>query len=63
MTEHIDIIPFNDTLSSYFKDLNVAWLQKYFYVEPIDEEILAQPRAYIIEKGGYIFFAVAIRKS
>ena len=37
--------------------MNIAWLEKYFYVEPIDEEIFAAPQQYILDKGGYIFFA------
>jgi very-short-patch-repair endonuclease/ribosomal protein S18 acetylase RimI-like enzyme len=54
---NIDIIEFRDELAVHFKDLNVAWLQKYFYVEPIDEEMLSYPKKYIIDKGGFIFFA------
>jgi tryptophan synthase alpha chain len=57
MNEQVEIIPFDDPLLSHFKELNVAWLKKYFYVEPIDEEIFAHPRQYILDKGGYIFFA------
>ncbi len=57
MNEQVEIIPFDESLLAHFKELNVAWLKKYFYVEPIDEEIFAHPRQYILEKGGYIFFA------
>ncbi len=55
----IQIIGFNETLSKYFTSLNIAWLQKYFVVEPIDHEMLSDPKKYIIDKGGYIFFAKA----
>src|SRR5687768_10708184 len=54
---NVDIIEFRDELAVHFKDLNMAWLQKYFYVEAIDEEMLSNPRQYIIDKGGFIFFA------
>ncbi|MCW3073765.1 MAG: family acetyltransferase [Flaviaesturariibacter sp.] len=57
MKQSIEIIPFEEALSIHFRDLNVAWLQKYFYVEPIDEEIFANPRRYILDNGGHIFFA------
>ena len=57
MSTTVKIIDYTDDLRSYFKDLNVAWLQKYFYVEPIDKEMLADPKSYIIDKGGHIFFA------
>jgi N-acetylglutamate synthase-like GNAT family acetyltransferase len=57
MNTTVEIIEYRDELLQHFKDLNVAWLEKYFYVEPIDEEMLSNPKAYIIDKGGYIFFA------
>lgn len=53
----IEIIPFNKQYSSAFYDLNIEWLQTYFYVEPFDEEVLSKPEHYIINKGGHIFFA------
>ena len=55
--DQITIINFEEYLSSHFKDLNVAWLEKYFYVESIDIALLANPKKNIIEKGGHIFFA------
>ena len=55
--DDVRIIEFRDELAGYFKDLNVAWLQKYFYVEAIDEEMLSNPKKYIVDNGGYIFFA------
>ena len=53
----VNIIEFKNDLVDHFKNLNIAWLQKYFYVEPIDEELLSDPKQYIIDKGGHIFFA------
>ncbi|MDU8886201.1 GNAT family N-acetyltransferase [Yeosuana sp. MJ-SS3] len=52
-----DIIHFDNRFSKDFYDLNIEWLTTYFYVEPLDEEVLSKPEQYIIEKGGYIFFA------
>ena len=57
MDTKVNIIAYKDELAERFRDLNIAWLQKYFYVEPIDDEMLSQPRQYIIEKGGHIYFA------
>ena len=37
--------------------MNIYWLEKYFYVEPHDKEVLENPQSYIIDNGGYIFFA------
>jgi ribosomal protein S18 acetylase RimI-like enzyme len=53
----LEIIQFDNSLVTDFCVLNKAWLQKYFTVEPIDEAIFANPKKYIIDKGGYIFFA------
>jgi ribosomal protein S18 acetylase RimI-like enzyme len=55
--ERIEIIDFDATFVYRYKELNTAWLQKYFYVEPIDEEMLGQPKENILDKGGFIFFA------
>lgn len=52
----LEIIPFKEEFTPYFYELNVAWLKKYFYVEPYDELILGNPQRYIIDKGGFIFF-------
>ncbi len=57
MNNPIQIIPFSKELIPHFKAMNVAWLEKYFSVEPIDEKIFANPEAYILEPGGHIFFA------
>lgn len=53
----VSIIQYDDAYASYFYDLNIEWLKTFFYVEPFDEEVLSKPKQYIIEKGGYIFFA------
>jgi len=57
MENHIEIIPFNDLLAPNFAALNKAWVQKYFELEPLDEMMFANPRRYIIDAGGFIFFA------
>ena len=51
------IIPFNTKYISNFRDLNIAWLEKYFYVEPKDKEQLENCKKSIIDKDGSIFFA------
>lgn len=49
------IIPFESQYATDFKDLNIEWLEKYFWVEPHDEEVLGKPGKYIIDPGGQIF--------
>ena len=53
----VNIIPFEPRYSSTFRDLNIAWLKKYFYVEPKDKILLKNCKEAIIDLGGYIFFA------
>ncbi len=55
---HIDIIPFDIKYVNIFRDLNIEWLEKYFYVEDHDRDVLENAKSYIIDKGGYIFFAM-----
>lgn len=53
----IDIIPFESEYATHFYELNAAWLEKYFYIEPYDEKVLSNPKKYILQSGGFIFFA------
>ena len=53
----IEIIPFEEKYAQYFYDLNADWLKKYFYIEPYDEKVLSNPKKYVIDPGGFIFFA------
>ncbi|MHB8815635.1 MAG: bifunctional helix-turn-helix transcriptional regulator/GNAT family N-acetyltransferase [Steroidobacteraceae bacterium] len=52
----VEIVPFERRYAADFKRLNVEWLEKYFRVEPIDEEVLSKP-ARILRDGGAIFLA------
>ncbi|MFP4845984.1 GNAT family N-acetyltransferase [Winogradskyella sp. PE311] len=54
----IRIIDFDKVYARSFYDLNIEWLKTFFYVEPFDEEVLSKPNTYIINKGGFIFFAM-----
>ena len=54
----IDIVSFKKEYSKKFYDLNIEWLEQFFYVEPFDREVLKYPEKYIIRPGGYIFFAI-----
>ncbi len=53
----MNIIPFNTRNKEHFKNLNIEWLETFFYVEDYDLEVLSKPEQYIIDKGGHIFFA------
>ncbi len=54
----IKIIPFQKQYAQAFYDLNIEWLETFFYVEDFDKEVLSNPDKYIIQPGGHIFFAI-----
>jgi len=54
---HIDIVPYDDSLKDAFERLNLEWIKKDFTVEPSDQRVLSNPRQYILDPGGAIYFA------
>lgn len=58
MNPDIHIIGYNNSLAPYFRDLNLAWVERYFKVEPLDRQVLSDPGTHIIGKGGHVFFAL-----
>ncbi len=55
----VQIVAYDETLKWEFERLNRQWLEKYFMVEPSDEEAFLNPAKKIIEPGGQIIFAKA----
>lgn len=53
----VEVIPYNDAYKNSFYSLNIEWLETFFYLEPYDKEVLSNPKQYILDKGGHIFFA------
>ena len=53
----VEIIPFEPRYREDFKRLNVAWLEKFFRVEPVDAAVLSNPEQAILDPGGHILFA------
>ena len=58
MSNAISIIPFEAGLVAHFIRLNKAWIERYFTIEPADEQVLNDPKTNIIDAGGLIYFAV-----
>jgi GNAT superfamily N-acetyltransferase len=54
----INIVTYQDKYLPDFKRLNLEWLDKYNLTEPYDLDILNDPQATVIDKGGCIFIAV-----
>lgn len=53
----IVIVPFQKEYAKAFYDLNIEWLETFFYVEDFDREVVGKPEKYILDPGGHIFFA------
>ena len=54
----VEIVSYSNKYSKYFYELNYDWLNEFFYVEEYDEQVLRNCKSEIIDKGGYIFFAL-----
>lgn len=52
------IVPYRPELARAFHDLNIAWIERLFTVEPADRKTLEHPQEAIIDHGGEIFFAL-----
>lgn len=50
---------FTDELAPLFRDINAQWLTSMYSLEPLDEEVLGNPRTRIIDPGGTILFVEA----
>ena len=55
---NIELVAYKPEYRQAFKDLNVVWIQKYFKMEESDYKALDHPETYILDKGGYIGFAL-----
>ncbi|WP_130890141.1 GNAT family N-acetyltransferase [Fusobacterium ulcerans] len=51
------IVDFEERHLEDFKKLGYEWLSKYDLLEPVDEEMLNNPREKIIDKGGFVYIA------
>jgi len=51
------IISYERIHQPWFERLNRDWIEKYFWMEPLDFEVLQNPDEYIIDPGGSIFMA------
>ncbi|WP_419252474.1 GNAT family N-acetyltransferase [Caulobacter sp. ErkDOM-YI] len=51
------ILPFEPRHADAWRDLNTAWISKYFTMEAKDHEALNDPVGKILDKGGHILMA------
>lgn len=57
MESTVKIIPYHPEHQRCFEKLNRDWIEKYFWMEPIDFEVLSKPDEHILNQGGFIFMA------
>ncbi len=55
--EQVEIVDYRDEHQEAFRDLNLAWIQKYWEVEDTDRKYLDHPRETILDPGGAILMA------
>lgn len=60
--DSIRILDFDPRWRDDFARLNIAWLERWFVVEPIDREVLSDPEHHILAGGGRVLFAVDARE-
>lgn len=63
MPDSIAIVPFRPELGPAFTELNRAWIEQFFALEPADWKVLRDPKASIVDPGGQVFFALDAGKA
>lgn len=53
----IKIVEYLAKHQPYFEKFNRSWIEKYFWMEEVDEHVLTNPEQAIIEPGGAIIMA------
>jgi GNAT superfamily N-acetyltransferase len=51
----VEILSYQTEHQPWFEKLNRDWIEKYFWMEPIDFDVLLHPDEHILKKGGTIF--------
>lgn len=57
MKSVIEILHYLPEHQPWFEKLNRDWIEKYFWMEPVDHDVLSKPEEHIIHQGGYVFMA------
>jgi len=53
----ISVFDYSDEFQPWFEKLNRDWIEKYFWMEPVDFQVLQNPEEHIVNKGGAILMA------
>jgi ribosomal protein S18 acetylase RimI-like enzyme len=55
--EQVSILEYKPEDQPWFENLNRAWIEKFFWMEPVDFDVLQRPDEHIIKPGGTILVA------
>ena len=58
----LTILEYRPEYQMWFEKFNRDWIEKYFWMEPIDFAVLQKPEEHIIKKGGAILMASCDRE-
>lgn len=56
-TARVTILLYEKNHQPWFEKLNRNWIEKYFWMEPVDFQVLQHPDEHIVDKGGKILMA------
>jgi GNAT superfamily N-acetyltransferase len=56
-TPGVEIQEYQPEHQPWFENLNRTWIEKFFWMEPVDFQVLQHPEEHIIKKGGTILMA------
>ena len=54
----IEIVTYRPEHQPWFEKLNRDWIEKFFWMEPLDFEVLQNPETHILKPGGFLFMAL-----
>ena len=63
MDTAVKIIEYSNEYHNDFRSLNLEWLDKYNLTEPADLMVLDDPQGTILDRGGFIWLAMAENKA
>lgn len=53
----VTVLNYQSTHQPHFERLNRQWIEKYFWMEPVDVAVLQNPDEHILAPGGHILMA------
>ena len=57
MTSDVQIMEYESIHQPWFEKFNRDWIEKYFWMEPLDFDVLQHPEEHLLKRGGFIFMA------